>query len=173
MPAPSRGRSQAWPILFGLAAVCWVMTACFAMIAVRFQGVADAARAWPTTTGTVVRSRIVAVDHRDPDDGVVRPHDDLDLAYTYAVDGRSYEGHKYDATAGLDAGDLQRVVAEHPVGAEVQVHYDPETPANSGLRVGESNIVGPFELVAALTGAVGLVLAAFGVRSLLRSRGTE
>ena len=105
---------------------------------------------WPSVTGIVVVSKVVG-------ERAFHPH----VEYEYAVDGVTYHDSttldlpsfggrrsKYDAA--------EYVAGQYPVGKKVKVHYNPQDPADSKLRVFPSwAVYGKMSL--------GILLAAFGV----------
>ncbi len=171
---PSRdGRRPVWPILLGLAIVLWVTAAGFGWIGHSLDARTVAERAWPTTDGVVVRSKVSVVEYWDFIDGQTRQRDHLDFAYTYEVGSRSFEASKFDVSGAWPAGPPRAFAAAYPVGRQVQVHYDPDSPAHEGLSVeGPGQTMG-FRIGAIGSGALGLVFAGFAVRSLLRRRREE
>lgn len=163
--------SSVWPIFLGLAGVLWVLAAVSLWVGRTFDARTDAARMWPTTSGVVVLSKASVVDYWDPKTRQNQKREHLDFAYTYEVGGRSYEGKRFDTSGAWPTGGTAKAfAADYPVGRPVQVHYNPEDPSRSGLGVeGPGQTLG-FLLIAIGCGAVGLVFAGFGVRSLVRSR---
>lgn len=159
---------SAWPILLGLACILFMLAGASWWVGHRMDARTAASAAWPTVEGEVVRSAVSIVEYRDSKDGQLKYRPRLDFAYAYEVDGRAYEGSRYDASGAWPSGDVHAFAAEHPVGTHVQVHYDPDDPARSGLSVaGPGQTVG-FRIMAYGLAALALVFAAFGMRSLLR-----
>jgi hypothetical protein len=94
---------------------------------------AEASEGWPTVTGVVTHSE-VARDH-DPDGTMYSP----DVEYEYTVDGEDYVGNTITVGAKVStnvASGAQKKVNEYPEGREVEVHYDPDEPAESCLEPG-------------------------------------
>ena len=100
---------------------------------------------YPTTQGEVVRSR-------------VRPgrKDELDLRYTYSVNGRQFTGHRYLGRFNLvSENDVEDVAASLPAGTRVTVYYHPDDPNISQLKAGLNNgvllgilLLGVFDAIA-------------------------
>ncbi len=100
-------------------------------------------RAWLTTTGQVVSSRVDSFLSREPAGGEVvgawrwrvlyRP----EVVYQYTVGGVSYQGDRIAFGARVYATtDLfaRRPVADYPVGDAVTVHYNPVNAAEAVLE---------------------------------------
>ncbi|WP_426747160.1 DUF3592 domain-containing protein [Myxococcus faecalis] len=106
---------------------------------------------WPTAQGTITASEVRSVR------GNKSTTHGLELTYTYSVDGRQHEGHKYRIMTSR-SGDLeeaQALVARYPVGARVTVHHAPGAPSEAVLQAGLGGtelvvllILLPFNLVA-------------------------
>jgi hypothetical protein len=85
-----------------------------------------AALRYHRATGVVSQSRVEGCDTTRPD-----------IRYTYSVNGVNYTGDRYRCwTVSTNDGSAERIVASHPVGRQVAVHYDPADPAASVLRIG-------------------------------------
>jgi len=95
-----------------------------------------ASRSWLSVPGAVVATEV-----RMKRSGMGR-HQRVQytplVAYHYTVDGRAYQGtriHFGMLVFGFE-GPANRALAPYPVGAPVQVHYDPANPADSVLEAG-------------------------------------
>lgn len=89
-----------------------------------------AASDWVETPAVVTAS---AVRSSRGDDGTTyRPY----IAYAYTVDGRQYEGDRYDfwnvSSSGYES--KAEIVRAHPVGSKIQIYVDPENPASSVMK---------------------------------------
>ncbi|HKR57072.1 MAG TPA: DUF3592 domain-containing protein [Gemmatimonadales bacterium] len=108
--------------------------------------------AWPTVAGTVLESRA-----ETPARGsTYQAH----VAYSYKVSGQVYEGDRIGfgmATRGSWQS-VQGIIGPYPVGAVVQVHYDPATPDESVLQPGWTGRA----VLEMMLGAVMLVVGLFG-----------
>jgi hypothetical protein len=82
------------------------------------------------TPGTITRSEVLR--HKDSD-GVTYS---VDVRYTYDVDGTRHEGarYSYSVVSSSERNWADRIVAEHPVGAMRDVHYNPGQPSESVLQ---------------------------------------
>ena len=82
-------------------------------------------RRWLATTAVVTGNRL-----ESDDSGREMPY----LVYEYVVDGQRHRGEG----AVNDRYEQQRkvlaILAKHPVGSQVRVHYSPESPSRSTLR---------------------------------------
>lgn len=89
------------------------------------------AREWRTVTGRVIQSRVEV--HGGENTSVVPA-----ITYAYDVNGRTYQNNQFRAgdsimrvTSGQDA---YATVDRYPMGAIVQVFYNPDNPAESALE---------------------------------------
>lgn len=88
------------------------------------------ARSWPITEGVVLSSTVAGSKAFHPE-----------VTYIYSVNGKSHLATSYLGMPGfggkrnrLDAA--EKIIAQYPPGTAVTVHYDPDNPARSELRVG-------------------------------------
>ena len=116
-----------------------------AVFGVRAYQRARASVAWPFAEGRVIQSEVVPGS-----EGTTQPK----IAYEYTVNGQPYQGdrlkaaHKNYGTSGSHA---RTCVERYPVGARVQVFYNPAEPRESALEPGLS--VGAY-----ITLGIGLLL---------------
>lgn len=93
-----------------------------------------AARKFPTTSGTLDSVRVV--EKEGDEDTTYR----LEVAYRYTVDGRVYKGDRmnYVLASRSDSDEKwpAQYVSQHPVGSQVQVHYNPADHNDAVLQVG-------------------------------------
>jgi Protein of unknown function (DUF3592) len=84
------------------------------------------AQNWPSTRGRILRSAL----RSDPHDAGSR----VEVEYEFSVQGRKYKSSNL-AYAAMpdDAGSKERLVAQYPVGAEVDVFHDAKDPKTSVL----------------------------------------
>lgn len=110
--------------------------------------------AWPTVAGTVMESRADAPIRGS----TYQAH----VSYRYKVSGQVYVGDQIafgEATRG-SRQNIGEIIGPYPVGAVVQVHYDPATPDDSVLRPGWTGravletILGALMLIIGLVGRV-------------------
>lgn len=86
---------------------------------------------YATTAGSVTHSKVETVDG---DDGpTYRPN----IKYKYTVAGKEYQGDRYRYGQWSSGGrSAHRIVASHPVAAQVEVYYSPDDPTDSVLTAG-------------------------------------
>lgn len=89
-----------------------------------------AAAHWVETPAQVTASAVRS--SRGDDSTTYRPY----IAYAYTVDGREYEGDRYDFWSVSSSGyeGKAAIVREHPVGREIRVYVDPADPALSVIK---------------------------------------
>jgi hypothetical protein len=149
--------------LEGLSQTLLVIGAVGVWSALRTRKRSERASGWPTVPGVITRSGLrkghysSSVGHGNAKSTVYTPH----IAYSYEVGGKRFEGErvqfgterrmwkKLPARAAIDA---------YPVGAEVQVHYDPRRPEDAVLTTG----VGAFGRQALLFSLGMMILGAVG-----------
>lgn len=137
------------------------------------------AQTWPTARGTVTAAHVETISYRTGRRGLLglrrvsRVYQPI-IAYTYVVDGQTYQGSRYQYSWPGDWATNKREVAEaiigeHPIGKAVAVHYDPTDPSQACLEIAASQagmqavrVFGWFLLVAAAA------LFAFGVYTAAR-----
>ena len=125
---------------------------------VRFRSQATRMQRWATACGVISNSAVREV-RGDPNISA-GPIYHGDVQYDYTVGGRDFRGNSlrqvsYEASWRVPA---ERVVAEHPVGREVTVYYDPEDPRQSTLDVAGA----PSAARLLIAGGVALAFAASG-----------
>ncbi len=89
------------------------------------------ATGYPSVIGVVSHSEVK--EHSDSDGSTYRP----EIKYIYRVGEQEYTGDRY-RYGQMASGDrhAHRVVAAHPVGRELAVHYNPADPADAVLLTG-------------------------------------
>ena len=123
----------------------------------------EQASGWPAVRGVITRARLKkghyssSVGHGNSKSTVYRAR----IAYSYEVGGRQFEGERVQF--GMERRMWKKASAEaaidpYPVGAEVQVHYDPQHPDDAVLKTG----VAPFGRQAFLFSVGMLALGAIG-----------
>lgn len=153
IPRPDRAPAV---ILAGGAAVFVLM------LAEALRRMQAEAKNWPTVTGKIVTSRLEAfLAPRESGSRIRHPSFRAAIIYQYQVGDRSYRGDRLtlggrftgsvrpltavnevpvvDLTGGRAGSlvaprSLQNAVAAHPVGADVDVYYDPKQPSSSVLQ---------------------------------------
>jgi len=153
--------TTAWIWTCVAASIFLFLTWCFALGIWRGRNQVAAGKTWARTKGEIVASEVVAEgSHTDDDDtdctAVVR--------YRYAVDGKTYDS---DRIAFGERGHTMRmlasqVVAKYPVGAQVDVFYNPKRPSSAVLEA-KSGAPAAFTVAVIVFGTVSAVLVAHAV----------
>lgn len=103
---------------------------------------ADAA-AWPSVPGEVVAGRVethVTTERSETGRGssTTRVSFEPVVTYAYRVGGRDYRGEDLRLIAGYSFNapeEAEAFLEDYPVGAAVEVHYDPDRPADAALEL--------------------------------------
>ena len=119
---------------------------------------AAAAEDWPVAEGRVVATRVELGSHTDDDGDSYVSYDPI-VAFDYRVESRTLRSERlhlgeretYDYRADADA-----FLAEYPVGAPLEVYYNPDNPADAAVI-----IEGPSWMIFIVTG-LGLAFFAAG-----------
>ena len=126
-----------------------------------------ASAAWPTAQGVVTSSRVERKETRTRGGGY-NAHYDADVAYRYAVGGRSYESSTFVfgvSHSFPDSAAAQAEVDAYPPGRPVRVFYDPRDPARACVTPGV--VPSGFDLLVWTSGVFvlfGAALVVLGVR---------
>ena len=92
---------------------------------------AHRAQSWPTVDGEVTQSNLT---YKWSKRGCSY---NLDFRYRYAVSGQAYTGDNYIYGGGLCFRDtIREVVANHPAGQHIPVHYASDNPVESVIVAG-------------------------------------
>ena len=94
-----------------------------------------AAAKWPAVPGQVLESRVYQSQGTDSD-GNTTTSDNAHLVYQYQVGNQTYQCNRI--AIGTSVASPRVLVSQHPVGAAVQVHYNPQNPAEAALFVKQS-----------------------------------
>ena len=131
---------------------------------------AEASQGWPSTAGQISESRVAHSTHTDTEGDSTDSYTPY-IEYTYQVAGQDYTGR--DLTFGFtqgygNASKAQAILAKYPVGAQVNVYYDPAEPQKAVLErqaggFGVGLVLGIIFLV------LGLCLGCGGVFALIFS----
>jgi hypothetical protein len=118
---------------------------------------AGASLQWPSAPGSITISQVRESVSTDEDGGTsisYYPH----VEYTYTVDGQTYTS-KQVAFGGVkgfnDTARAQTDLAKYPVGARVQVYYNPQKPGEAVLE----RVAGSGAKTAMIMGIILLVLS--------------
>ena len=93
---------------------------------------AEATKDWPTVQGKIVTSEVRPGEA----DASSRPL----VRFQYAIRGTIYRSEQYRQDSvgrAMKKAAAEELVKRYPVGATVQVHYDPANPVNSVLEQGD------------------------------------
>ena len=110
-----------------------------ALLLFGFQRAAARTRAWPTVAGQIVSSGVHEFheleqnQHASRWQTLYRP----EVTYSYELSGVRYTGDKVNMGGTVSASTdalARRVAAKYPVGVAVEVHYNPDNPADSVLE---------------------------------------
>jgi hypothetical protein len=124
-----------------LAAPLGMSAAAVAARAWRGQRRANAARAWPRTTGRVLSSNVREVMVRTRSSVGITTYRMTTgyvpyVVYTYVVDGAQYQAERLRMGESISSSDTraaEQAVARYPAGADVTVYYNPADPADATL----------------------------------------
>ena len=146
-------------ILLTIAGAFVLVIGLVGFFVVRQWRTARASRSWPVAAGTVLSGEIKAVTERssDGETTISVPH----LRYAYEVDGRRFEGERirFGRIRESERG-ARKILERYPVGAGVEVRYDPANPAEATLESKAGIGLMVFALVA-LTGLFLYMLSVF------------
>ena len=140
----------------------------------RLRKKATASKTWPTVEGTIISSEIVTTTEQR--DASSLPFDSTEssiviggstvrylytaaVRYRYAVGGTDYESDHIQWGGQVSTnrqGSAAAVVAAHPVGAHVTVHYDPADPKSAVLHPEAKGAIWILILLAAVFAVVGI-----------------
>jgi hypothetical protein len=104
--------------------------------AIAFTRMVRQASRWPVTPGRIMSSGVEAFQD-DSGEGPSQTHYRSRVLYTYEVNGHLYAGDRLRlgvVTSSNIPGMARRLAARYPVGSEVDVHYNPESPGESVLH---------------------------------------
>jgi hypothetical protein len=122
---------------------------------------ARASAEWPTVEGRITRSVV-----RHSTDAEGGDSYSPEVAYTYAVSGRAFEGEriKFGENSYGSRSRAEAIAAGYPVGRQVEVYYEPANPSNAvlepGLSAGSYIVLGIgllFICIAGLTAPLSLL----------------
>lgn len=116
----------------------------FAAVGAYIHAAGERTKSWPVTDGTMQTCELDAYmststhgtgsSRRTSTTEMFRPI----VSYQYQVDGQKYSGHRVWAVdySSSDRDEMQAVVDRYQPGTAVQVHYNPEKPAEAVLETG-------------------------------------
>lgn len=158
-------------LLAALGAVALgAIAAFFLRTALRARRELEASRGWPLVPGQITASRVKTIKRRSSSGNAYEVHD-TEIAYAYEIAGASFTGERVHAGSslglfnpGMSEAKARETVERYPVGASVQVAYDPTRPERAVLEpgVGSGRIWVMVGLAAALF-AIALFLVVVAV----------
>jgi hypothetical protein len=138
--------------------------------AARNQRRADESKAWPTSQGRILESKLVESTSTDSD-GMESTSYTPTVRYSYEVAGKTYESDRLNrgAAMGLGLGAARNIVGRYPAGATATVHYNPDSPAEAALETtAQGGTV--LRIMGILLVVLGVLCAATGLIAPLTSR---
>lgn len=156
-------------VVIGICAVMILVGGVLGAVAYDTHRDGEATKAWPSTSGEILSSRVEEEERRDRDsDGRNRTRYTYTarVTYAYTIQGIDYTGHRIRADdTGGDRDKAFDTINDFPVGSTVDVYYDPSDPASSVLRQGADPVavwlfvgIGALFVVLGLAGAVGTTI---------------
>jgi hypothetical protein len=117
---------------------------------------------WGDTQGTILSADVASSDGYDQSTNSYQTYYEPVVTYQYDVKGAQYTGSRVAELGGRygSKNDVEKFLADHPVGSIVTVYYDPADPSKAILEKGLGSI-GRKQLWLA-GGIIGGVLAAAG-----------
>jgi hypothetical protein len=97
---------------------------------------ATKAASWPVAQGQIVSSNVESFHSSTSDDTHRIPHYKAVIEYRYEVQGQEYHSSRLSLGAEVSSSSraaADKLVALHPAGRLVNVHYDPQDPASATL----------------------------------------
>lgn len=117
---------------------------------------AEASMSWPKTPGIITNSAI----HQSESDGKTMYSADID--YSFMIDGKEYSGERItlngNATSTSSVREVKKDLQKYPVGAKVDVYYDPELPNNAVLKPGADFFTYVIKYAPFLVGLLGIAM---------------
>lgn len=161
-------------VLYGFMALVGLAFALFGW-SVAFTEAEDPSN-WPTATGTITSFDEDEVDNNrgvsfsgDVSDPLIL----VNFAYVYTVDGIEYTGTQrfvdeslVDGRLQLEPDELEAVATQYPVGATVEVYYNPNDPAESALETASNT---PYIIVGVGAGVLGSLMAGIMLLPIVQS----
>lgn len=141
------------------AAVCVLIFAGLAYNLLRLRRQMEAGKAWIKGDGDIVVSEATIPSSHTSDD-----QSDIDavIRYRYRVGGQTHESNciKFGGQAMMSRAFADALVAKYPVGARVDVYYDPHDPKNAVLQPRkQDNVVAQFVFTVVFAAAAAILSA--------------
>ena len=137
--AEAATKSRMGPKGFGIAMAIIGLMGVGLIIWGRFhKAKVEKVKTWPRASGKILSSGVRTEHVRRRRGGSTTHY--FDVRYAYEVQGTDYESDNFHVGAdNISARDIPRVQAAYPVGASVQVYYNPANPKESALEGGSGN----------------------------------
>jgi uncharacterized protein DUF3592 len=133
----------------------------FFYIWVRDRRHARATRSWPVTTGRVMTSGIKSHQSYSSSSHTHTTVYDAQVVYEYMVNGARYQSSQISVGTGYSTsmvGEVQNKAAQYPMGAPVQVFYNPANPQEAVLEHGTAGGILYLFLALFIVGILGVVV---------------
>jgi hypothetical protein len=110
----------------------------------RLRRQAQRAAQWPTCPGIITKSSVDSRKRVSVSTSIgrgtppKRRHYRQAITYSYDVAGTRHEGHRLrfgDGSWDMDRSVIERLISSYPLGASVEVSYDPNAPGESVLNL--------------------------------------
>lgn len=154
-----------FPLFFGL--IFLVVGVVLFINAVKTRRKAEESLFWPTTPGLIKSATMREHTHHDSK-GHRKPSTyEPVIEYTYAVIDQPYTGNKIALGAkSFDSHQAFEIFNRFPVGNNVDVHYNPQDPAEAVLETHFQGQVTAF-IIAIAIGVIGLALLIVSIITLI------
>jgi len=130
----------------------------FGLVGIISKRRAAASLQWPTASGQILSSMIHTITSTDNDGGTTTSYEPK-VEYSYAVMGSPMNGSRIAFGAmGSDYKSAQKILARYPVGAAVEVRYNPEKPTEAVLETSARGAT-LFTVLGIIFMVVGIVVA--------------
>jgi Protein of unknown function (DUF3592) len=144
------------------AAVCLLIFAGQVYNLLRLRNQMEASKAWIKIEGEIIASQArVPLSHTSDDQTDV----EAAIRYRYRIGGQNYESDriKIGGQTATTRALAEAVVAKHPVGAVVDVFYDPHNPESAALEPHKQDNLVTQLVFAIVFGGIGGILAAHAI----------
>jgi hypothetical protein len=144
------------------AGVCLFVVANLVYALLKARRQIAAGKLWARTTGKITVSRLSRPASPGKGDETATT---VDVRYQYRAGDKDFEGNRirFGGHAGMSALAADEIAAKYPLGATVDVYYDPKTPSHAALESrNKSNVAALVAFLVAFT-AISAVLVAHSV----------
>jgi hypothetical protein len=125
---------------------------------------------WPTTEGTIVKSRLVGTSVRGWD-GDYFTETNAHIQYQYRVNGISYSSSAVNSIKSPFPLYSSSYVSRYPLGEDVIVYYNPKNPSEAVLEPGVLDIFKAFDIFSYLLFGAGIYYIYLGISRNQKERG--